>query len=109
MSDNGFDNTVKRGPVKVGYLVTGLVFLGLAGSWALRESGAVGDVTVGWLLPAILVGAGAIGLVAMLASGVRRGPPDVVTATETGQETYDTNDSAGSDDDTRTLPEEDPR
>ncbi|MEP6816989.1 MAG: hypothetical protein ABI873_15720 [Marmoricola sp.] len=66
-------------PVKVGYLVTGLVFIGLAGTWALSASGAVDGVTVGWVLPAILVGAGVIGLLAMLASGVRRDRPDVDT------------------------------
>lgn len=58
-------------PVKVGYLVTGLVFVGLAASWALRASGTVDEMAVGWMLPAILVGAGVIGLLAMLAGGVR--------------------------------------
>ena len=48
--------------VKVGHLVTGLVFLGLAGSWALHQAGVIGDVGVGWLMPAILVAAGVIGL-----------------------------------------------
>ena len=58
--------------VKVGHLVTGLVFLGLAGSWALHQAGVIGDVGVGWLLPAILVVAGVIGLLAMLAGSLRR-------------------------------------
>jgi hypothetical protein len=61
--------------VKVGHLVTGLVFLGLAGSWALHQAGVIGDVGVGWLMPVILVAAGAIGLLAMLAGSLRRNRP----------------------------------
>lgn len=93
-------------PVKVGYLVTGLVFIGLAGTWALSASGAVEGVTARWLFPAILVAAGVIGLLAMLASGVRRDRPDVDTT-----ESYETDDTAGLDDpsETRPIPEEDPR
>ena len=61
--------------VKVGHLVTGLVFLGLAGSWALRQAGVIGDVGVGWLMPAILVVAGVIGLLVMFAGTLRRNRP----------------------------------
>jgi hypothetical protein len=49
-------------PLNVTYLVVGLVFLGIAGSWALRTSGAVDTRQLGWLLPLILVAAGAVGL-----------------------------------------------
>ena len=75
------DNTVSSQPVpndtrvKVGHLVTGLVFLGLAGSWALHQAGVIGDVGVGWLLPVVLVAAGMIGLLAMLAGTLRRNRP----------------------------------
>lgn len=99
-STNPIDN-----PVKIGHLVTGLVFLGLAGSWALRAGGAIGGSTVDWLLPAILVGAGVIGLAAMLAGGVRRGKPGPDTRGPdrfTSHETDDLND-------TSTIPEGDPR
>jgi hypothetical protein len=61
--------------VKVGHLVTGLVFLGLAGSWALHQAGVIGDVGVGWLMPAILVVAGVIGLLVMFAGSLRRNRP----------------------------------
>ena len=61
--------------VKVGHLVTGLVFLGLAGSWALHQAGVIGDVGVGWLMPAILVAAGVIGLLVMFVGSVRRNRP----------------------------------
>jgi len=61
--------------VKVGHLVTGLVFLGLAGTWALHQAGVIGDVGVGWMMPAILVAAGLIGLLVMFAGPLRRGRP----------------------------------
>jgi F0F1-type ATP synthase membrane subunit c/vacuolar-type H+-ATPase subunit K len=78
------DNAPRNRPVKVGYLVTGLVFVGLACSWALHASGTVDGITVGWLLPGILVGAGVIGLLAMFASGVHRGRPGPATAEPLG-------------------------
>ena len=53
------------------HLVVGLVFLGLAALWALSASGAVSSDDT-WLLPGLLVVAGAAGLVAALAGG-RRG------------------------------------
>ena len=53
------------------HLVVGLVFLGLAALWALSASGVVGSDD-SWLLPGLLVVAGAAGLVAALAAG-RRG------------------------------------
>jgi len=52
-------------PVRVGHLVVGLVFLGLAGSWALLETDLVGLETLAWLAPTTLVVAGVVGLVAL--------------------------------------------
>ena len=52
--------------------MVGLVFLGIAGSWALRESGAIDVGEVQWLLPLTLVMAGVIGLVAFAAKGLSR-------------------------------------
>lgn len=104
----------KSSPVKVGYLVTGLVFIGLAGSWALSASGVVDDLTVSWLLPAILVGAGVIGLLAMLASGVRRGSPAGETDANS-VDPYDLDASApeveqrAPESDVETIPEENAR
>lgn len=57
-------------PLNVSYLVLGLIFLGLAGSWALRESGVIDLGGIQWLLPLTLVVAGAIGLVAFAAKGI---------------------------------------
>ena len=58
-------------PVNVAHLVLGLVFLGVAGCWALSASGAV-EVDPRWLLPLILLVAGAAGLLAALAKAMRR-------------------------------------
>ena len=58
-------------PVNVAHLVFGLVFLGVAACWALGASGAV-EVDPRWLLPLILLVAGAAGLLASLAKAVRR-------------------------------------
>ena len=57
-------------PVNVSYLVVGLVFLGIAGSWSLGASGVVDSGDSRWLVPLVLVGAGVAGLVAFAAKGV---------------------------------------
>ncbi len=61
------DERVRRRPCVL-YLVVGLVYLGLAALWALSASGAV-SIDDTWLLPGLLVVAGAAGLVAALAGG----------------------------------------
>jgi hypothetical protein len=61
---------IKTHPLNVSYLVVGLIFLGLAGSWALGESGVIEFGEVRWLLPLTLVVAGAIGLVAFAVKGI---------------------------------------
>ncbi len=60
-------------PLNVGYLVIGLVFLGISGAWALHAAGVVDNADVRWLVPLVLVGAGLVGLVAFAAKGVRGG------------------------------------
>ena len=57
-------------PLNVSYLVVGLVFLGIAGSWALREAGVVDLGEIRWLFPTMLVAAGLVGVVAMVGKGV---------------------------------------
>jgi hypothetical protein len=58
---------MKTHPLNVSYLVVGLVFLGIAGSWALRASNVIDSSAIRWLLPLTLVAAGVIGLVAFAA------------------------------------------
>jgi hypothetical protein len=62
-------------PLNVSYLVVGLVFLGIAASWALRTAGLVDTRQMGWLLPLLLVAAGAVGLVAATARSISRDRP----------------------------------
>jgi hypothetical protein len=74
---------MKTHPLNVSYLVVGLVFLGLAGSWALREAGVIDLGEVRWLLPLTLVVAGVVGLAAAAAKGRRhRTTTDPITEEE---------------------------
>jgi len=57
-------------PLSVGHLVCGLVFLGIAGSWGLRQAGVIESDGVPWVLPLVLVVAGGAGLLALLAKGM---------------------------------------
>lgn len=94
---------MKTHPLNVSYLVVGLAFLGIAGSWALHEGEVIGADTIDLLLPLTLVIAGGIGLVAFVAKSLRR---DRTDAAEVAAGTsYD--DRLTYDDDT-TLIETDP-
>ena len=55
--------TMKTHPLNVSHLVLGLIFLGIAGFWALRTLGVVESGDARWLGPLLLVAAGGIGLV----------------------------------------------
>ncbi len=58
--------------VKVTHLVFGLLFLGLAGVWALAETEVITTDRLPVLAPAVLIIAGVVGLVASLANGRNR-------------------------------------
>lgn len=60
---------MKTHPLSVGHLVTGLVLLGIAGTWALRATGLVDGSDVEWLVPLVLVLAGGVGLLAFALRG----------------------------------------
>jgi hypothetical protein len=58
--------------VKVPHLVFGLLFLGVAGIWALGASDAISGEHLAVLGPGVLILAGVIGLAASLANGRNR-------------------------------------
>lgn len=64
---------MKTHPLNVSYLVVGLVFLGISGAWALHQIGLVDLGGIHWLLPLVLVVAGAIGLAAFAVRGLTHG------------------------------------
>jgi hypothetical protein len=55
-------------PLHVSHLVVGLVLLGVAGLWTADQAGWIHDSH--YLLPVLLVTAGAIGLIAFALRGV---------------------------------------
>ena len=88
---------MRNSSLHVGYLVTGLVFVGIATSWALVDSGTIPTDSLRFVLPLVLVIAGGIGLVAMAARGLTRGhastePTDPTTTYST--DTTDTPETA---------------
>jgi hypothetical protein len=94
----------KTHPLNVSYLVVGLIFLGIAGSWALHTSGAVDADGLEWLIPAVLVAAGAIGLVAFAAKGISRSRhADDADTYDAGYEPYPTYDAPSSTETTDTT------
>lgn len=65
---SSYDAPARR-RVKVTHLVVGLILLGIAGLWALDAAGMTPWTTSRYLAPAVLVGAGVVGLLAWLLSG----------------------------------------
>jgi hypothetical protein len=82
-------NSTTARPLNVSYLVMGLVFLGIAGTWALHETGVVDGADVEWLVPLSLIVAGVLGLVAFATRGVRGRRNQDATAHDP-YDTYDT-------------------
>lgn len=58
-------------PVNVLHLVFGLIFLGVAASWALQASDVI-DTDANWFLPVVLIAAGVGGLVPVAVNAFRR-------------------------------------
>jgi hypothetical protein len=52
----------QRHPLEIGPLVFGLVFLGVVAAWGLFELGVVTAADTAWILPIVLIGAGALGV-----------------------------------------------
>lgn len=74
---------MKTHPLNVSYLVVGLAFLGISGSWALHQAGVIGAAEVEWLLPLSLVIAGGIGLIAFMARSFSDSRTTTTTTTAT--------------------------
>ncbi len=68
MSDPTHTQAPADRTVKIPHLVFGLLFLGIAAVWALIATDVITEDRLTWIGPAILVGAGVIGLAASLAS-----------------------------------------
>jgi hypothetical protein len=72
MSDPTYTQPPADRSVKVPHLVFGLLFLGVAGIWALGASDAISGEHLAVLGPAVLILAGVVGLAASLANGRNR-------------------------------------
>jgi hypothetical protein len=73
---------MKTHPVSVSHLVVGLVFLGIATTWALEHAGVIDADGMRWVGPVILIIAGGAGLVASVAKSLSRSRPAVRTSAE---------------------------
>ena len=66
-------------PVSIPHLVFALIFLGAAGLWAIGAGTDANTSDLAVLAPAVLIGAGVIGLVGIVVNARRRDvPPDLV-------------------------------
>jgi hypothetical protein len=66
--------TYQRHPLEIGPLVFGLIFLGIVTAWGLFELDVVTGADTAWILPIVLIAAGALG-VALAATRSRRAEP----------------------------------
>ncbi len=57
-----------RHPLRLASLVLGLVYLGIAAIWAVAQVTDVTSADLGWLVPSLLILAGAVGLLALALS-----------------------------------------
>ena len=107
MSDPTYPQPPADRSVKVPHLVFGLLFLGVAGIWALGASDAISGEHLAVLGPAVLILAGVVGLAASLANGRNRRrrsvpaayAPESYDSTEYADTTYTTTDHVADDGD----------
>lgn len=53
----------RRHPLDIGPLVFGLIFLGIVAAWGLFELDVVSGADAAWILPVVMIAAGALGVV----------------------------------------------
>jgi hypothetical protein len=77
--------SIQSRPVSIAHLVFGLIFLGGAALWAVGAATDAATPDLALMAPIILIGAGVIGLVAMVVNARRRdaGPLEPPAAPET--------------------------
>ncbi|HEX2175746.1 MAG TPA: hypothetical protein VHG70_07525 [Nocardioidaceae bacterium] len=73
--------TYQRHPLEIGPLVFGLVFLGIVAAWALFELDVVSGASAAWILPVVLIVAGALGVV-LAATKPQRTRPEYTPVTD---------------------------
>jgi hypothetical protein len=76
--------------VKIPHLVFGLLFLGIAGIWALVVTDVINADRLPVLAPTVLIVAGVVGLAVSLASGRNRRHAGTVQGEPFHDDTYDT-------------------
>lgn len=74
-------------PLQVGYLVIGLIFLGLAGAWGLDQLGLINNPDPGVVFSITLVAAGAVGLLASAKRFLSNGSHPEPTLDHNGNQT----------------------
>ena len=60
-----------RHPANVVSLVAGLIFCGIALFWLLIMTGVLSTSDLGWIVPGLLVAAGAVGVIASISRASR--------------------------------------
>lgn len=75
----------QRHPLEIGPLVFGLIFLGVVAAWGLFELGAVTAADAAWILPIVLIGAGALGVLLALTKPRRTEARQAALAAYAGQ------------------------
>lgn len=62
--------TPRTRPLNIAYLVIGMVYIGVSLTWLLDETGVIEPDGYEWLVPAVLLGAGLVGLFASIGKGM---------------------------------------
>lgn len=92
----------RRHPLDIASLVFGLIFLGIVAAWGLFELDVVSGADSAWILPMVLIGAGALGVVLAATKERRTRRPAGNLYTDDTDDTYVTPTDTTSTDTTTT-------